>query len=94
MNVGDFSGKLRNYNGEGRWSVEAVQERYREYCATLHIERSRTLSPREHREGDTQWFYPIMEEVIGGIEERTTSRVSLWESISWKKTPASRLALR
>jgi hypothetical protein len=69
MNRLDFLGDVRNYNGEGQWSVAAVQTRYREYCDALHVESSRSLHPKEWREGDVLWIYPIMREVIQGIEE-------------------------
>jgi hypothetical protein len=53
-----YQGDLRNLNGEGRWSVEAVQKRYFDYCAALRVETSRSLAPSEHREGNVQWIYP------------------------------------
>ncbi len=77
MKVADFSGTGRNYNGEGRWSIEAVQERYREYCAALQIKPSRSLTPREYTEGDVRWVYPIMDEVISGIDEGDPACVAL-----------------
>jgi hypothetical protein len=43
----------QDYNGEGRWTVEAVQARYLEYCRE-----------RVHVEGRKQWIYPVMEAVI------------------------------
>jgi hypothetical protein len=69
MNWRDFRGNIRNYNGVGRWSVAAVQIRYREYCDSLHVAKARSLDPKEWREGDILWIYPIMSEVIQGIEE-------------------------
>jgi hypothetical protein len=77
MNREEFSGNLRSYNGEGRWSVEAVRDRYREYCMTFHVEHPRQLSPREHREGDVHWIYPIMDEVIANIDEGDPACVAL-----------------
>jgi hypothetical protein len=77
MDRNDFSGNLRNYNGEGRWSVEMVQERYREYCDALHIEGSHSLTPREHSEGEVRWIYPIMDEVIKGIDESDGGCIAL-----------------
>ena len=77
MNRADFSGNVRNYNGEGNWSVEAVQRRYREYCAAFHVETNRSLAPRETREGDVHWIYPIMDEVILGIEENDVACIAL-----------------
>jgi hypothetical protein len=77
MNREDFSGNVRNYNGDGKWSVEAVQNRYRDYCAAFHVEIHRSLNPSEHSEGDVRWIYPIMNEVIRGIEEDDAACVAL-----------------
>ncbi len=77
MNRDNFSGTLRNYNGEGRWSIESVQDRYREYCAALHVELPRLLTPRDHTEGDVRWIYPIMDEVIEGIDESDPACIAL-----------------
>ncbi len=77
MNPLDFLGNVRNYNGKGSWSVEAVQTRYREYCAAFHVDGSRSLDPKESREGDVLWIYPIMEEVILGIEEGDVACIAL-----------------
>ena len=51
MNRSDFLGNTRDYNGKDKWSVEAVQMRYREYCAALHVEYAkllRTIGVGEH----------------------------------------------
>ena len=77
MNRSDFLGNLRDYNGKGNWTVEAVQRRYREYCAAFHVESHRSLQPYEAKEGDTQWIYPIMDEVIRGIEAGDIARIAL-----------------
>jgi hypothetical protein len=77
VNVRDISGNVRSYNGEGKWSVEAVQTRYRDYCAASHVENYRSLSPLEVREGDVHWIYPIMDEVIRGIEENDVACIAL-----------------
>ena len=77
MNRRDFLGNVRNYNGKGSWSVEAVQTRYREYCAAFHVDSSRSLDPKEAREGDVLWIYPIMSEVIQGIEEGDVACIAL-----------------
>jgi hypothetical protein len=73
----DFIGNIRDYNGKGSWSVEAVQARYREYSATLSAESSRSLKPKEHREGEILWIYPVMDEVIQGIEEGDVACIAL-----------------
>jgi hypothetical protein len=77
MDRRDFLGDIRSYNGKGNWSVEAVQARYREYSATLSVESSRSLKPKEHSEGDMLWIYPIMDEVIRGIEEGDVACIAL-----------------
>lgn len=58
---------IRNYNGSGDWSVEAVQSRYRKHCARLKIQAPRALEPMTQRTADTIWIYPVMEPVIEGI---------------------------
>lgn len=77
MNRFDFLGNVRDYNGTSDWSVEAVQRRYREYCAAYRVERCRALDPREVREGDIRWIYPIMEKVIEGIENGDVACIAL-----------------
>lgn len=77
MKVSDFQGKVRSYNGSGLWSVGSVRKRYQEYCATCHVESSRSLAPKEFTEGDVHWIYPVMEEVIQGIEEGDAACVAL-----------------
>ena len=57
MNRKDFSVNLKDYNGEGRWSVEAVQMRYREYCTIFNVETPRAIKPKEHVNGDVRWVY-------------------------------------
>jgi hypothetical protein len=70
-------GTVRDYNGGGVWSVESVQDRYSAYCARFHIDAQHSLVPREHEEGSVRWIYPIMEEVIRGIEENDSARIAL-----------------
>jgi hypothetical protein len=77
MNRQDFLGNVRNYNGKGIWSVEAVQMRYRGYCAAFHVETGRSIAPKEIRQGDVRWIYPIMDEVIQGIEENDVACIAL-----------------
>ena len=57
---------IHNYNGEGRWTVAAVQTRYLEYCREHGLESSGPPVPREHLEGQKKWVYPVMEVVIHG----------------------------
>ena len=48
---------LIDYNGEGRWSREAILDRYARYAAELGIAH-RDLSPLEHNERGRHWVYP------------------------------------
>jgi hypothetical protein len=56
-----------DYNGEGRWSKAEILTRYSAYAAEAGIE-PRDLSPHEHFERGRRWVYPVMQEVITGIE--------------------------
>jgi hypothetical protein len=59
---------VKDYNGSGRWSIEAVCERYAQYARRFHVAPPRDLSPCEHTEREMKWVYPIMQRVIEGIE--------------------------
>ncbi|MGO0999399.1 hypothetical protein [Lysobacter sp. CA196] len=59
---------IRDYNGKGAWSVEAVQSRYLEHCARLDVQLPRVLQPKTYHRADVTWVYPIMEPVIEGIK--------------------------
>lgn len=58
--------EIHDYNGTGQWSVESILSRYERYAqrAGAHSE----LIPRVRTEGTVNWIYPIMDEVIAGIE--------------------------
>lgn len=60
---------VHNYNGAGRWSVEAVQSRYQRYAHQHGLVSRLDLAPREHVDGDNRWIYPVMDAVIAGIEK-------------------------
>jgi hypothetical protein len=68
MSVREHTTLIRNYNGEGRWTVAAVQVRHSEYCREYGVESSSPPISREHVEGKKRWVYPVMEAVIAGIE--------------------------
>ena len=56
-----------NYNGTGRWSIEAVLERYEQYARHCGLTVHTDLTPREHRAQGHHWIYPVMYGVIDGI---------------------------
>jgi hypothetical protein len=63
--------EITNLNGHGRWSVQAIQERYLEYARQLKVSPTLDLKPREygHPTNGRLWIYPIMDQVIEGIEK-------------------------
>jgi hypothetical protein len=61
--------KVRDYNGEGKWSKDEIIRRYSQYCRELKVRNPIDLSPEEYVEGDVKWTYPVMYKVIAGIEQ-------------------------
>lgn len=68
---------LRDYNGTGKWSASAILERYTELCAVLGVEHPIDLTPVETTQGNTRWVYPVMDEVIEGIERGDSACIAL-----------------
>jgi hypothetical protein len=68
---------IRDYNGEGAWSAESIQGRYRAYARRLGVSEARDLSPLVHSEGDMRWIYPVMDKVIDGIEAHDPACIQL-----------------
>lgn len=64
---GDESLEIIDFNGEDRWSAAEILSRYSAYATEAQV-TPRDLSPKEHREGERRWVYPVMEKVIVGIE--------------------------
>lgn len=60
--------EIIDYNGTGRWSFQAIQERYFEYARSLKVSPLFDLTPRTIEQGQRRWVYPLMDEVIKGIE--------------------------
>ena len=71
------SSNVTDLNGTGEWSLQRVRERYAAYCEQLGLETRHTLQPREHRDGNRSWIYPVMDEVILGIEARDPACIAL-----------------
>jgi hypothetical protein len=59
---------VRDYNGTGAWSRDAILQRYADYARTLGLTELHDLRPREHVEGETCWIYPVMHEIIEAIK--------------------------
>src|SRR5687767_8704633 len=56
-----------DYNGEGQWSRAEILMRYERYARAMKVS-PRDLSPHEHSERSRHWIYPVMDEVIKGID--------------------------
>ncbi|HEY3052921.1 MAG TPA: hypothetical protein VGK04_05965 [Thermoanaerobaculia bacterium] len=56
-----------DYNGDGRWSKDAIIERYGEHARRFGV-AARDLSPAEHHAEGRLWVYPVMDRVIEGVE--------------------------
>jgi len=69
--------EVRDYNGVGAWSRDAVLERYRTYSRDLGSFEPADLRPHEHAEGDVKWIYPVMDSVIPLIERGDPAVVAL-----------------
>ncbi len=61
--------KVRDYNGEGKWSKDEIIRRYTQYCRELTVLNPIDLSPEEHVKGEVKWIYPVMYKIIAGIEQ-------------------------
>ncbi|HPO12315.1 MAG TPA: hypothetical protein PLI09_02640 [Candidatus Hydrogenedentes bacterium] len=59
-----------DFNSEGKWSKDAIRQRYAQYCEREGISSLLDLSPKEsvHKDEHGKWVYPVMDEVIKGIE--------------------------
>lgn len=61
--------KIIDYNGTGRWSLQAIQERYAAYARELNVPAPLGLTPDIHEECGVRRIYPVIEQVIEGIEQ-------------------------
>ena len=68
---------VRDYNGNGRWSREAILQRYKEYSRRVGIGPTADLVPLEHTEGATHWVYPVMFQVIEAIEAGDAAAIQI-----------------
>lgn len=69
--------EIRDYNGTGEWSVESILERYRDYCRQLGTVPDETLAPKRSTQADVTWIYPVMDEIVAGIERGDKSCIMI-----------------
>lgn len=60
--------EIHDFNGEGPWAAEQILARYKAYVRRFEIGEPRDLAPSIHEAGSERWIYPVMEQVIKGIE--------------------------
>jgi hypothetical protein len=68
---------VRDYNGDGEWSVDGVLRRYADYSSQFGVSKLKNLLPKVHTEGPIRWVYPIMDAVIDGIKEDDLACIEL-----------------
>ena len=61
--------KIIDFNGTGRWSLQFVQERYAAYARQLDVTAPLNLVPPRYKGHEVERIYPVMFEVIEGIEQ-------------------------
>lgn len=61
--------EITDFNGTGRWSLRGIQERYAAYARSLKVSPPLGLKPTEHEERSRRWIYPVIFQVIEGIEK-------------------------
>ena len=61
--------EIIDYNGTGKWSAQAIQERYAAYARKLKVSSFFDLTPRTHEYWHRRWIYPVMDKIIEGIEQ-------------------------
>lgn len=61
--------EIIDYNGGGKWSAQAIQDRYIAYATNLKVSPLLDLSPLTSEHSNRRWIYPVMDQVIEGIEQ-------------------------
>ena len=69
--------KIIDYNGDGKWSREAVVQRHAEYARRFKVKEPAALTPLEFEHQGTRWVYPIMHEVVKAIEANDAAAVEI-----------------
>jgi hypothetical protein len=60
--------QVLDYNGAGRWSDDSIRERYRSHSQQLGTLPSDDIKAKNYTQDGVTRIYPIMDEVIAGIE--------------------------
>lgn len=68
--------EVRDYNGEGRWSRDEIERRFRSYAKAFGT-TVKDINPRIYEEGSTTWIYPLIEDAIVGIKQGDRACIEL-----------------
>jgi hypothetical protein len=66
-----------DYNGAGRWTIEAIQKRYRQFVRQFHVTKPIDLQPTEVTSNGVRCIFPLMDRVIEGIKSGDLACVEL-----------------
>jgi len=66
-----------DYNGTGKWSRNAVKERYAGHARRFHVKAHAALIPYESEHEGTRRIYPIMDCVIEAIAANDAAAVEI-----------------
>ena len=69
--------EIRDYNGTGRWSLQSIQQRYANYARQLKVAAPLDLVAMTHEEHEIKWIYPVMFQVVQGIEQGDTACIEI-----------------
>lgn len=69
--------EIVDLNGNGAWSIQAVQQRYLVYSLRHGRRDARGLEVLEHTEGNVRWLYPIIDSVVTGIKASDPACIDL-----------------
>jgi len=69
--------EVHDYNGPGEWSADAIRRRYLEHARRFGQRELRELKSVESGDGDARRVYPLMDDVIAGIEEGDLACIEL-----------------
>jgi hypothetical protein len=68
---------IYDYNGTGRWSLEAILGRYKEHVRRYRVPAPLDLTPFEHTDAGGRRIYPVMFKVIEGIQAGDAACIEL-----------------
>jgi hypothetical protein len=68
---------VTDYNGTGRWSREAIEQRYADYARRFKIASPANIAAHEHEHNGNRWVYPVMSSIIQAIKLNDAAAVEI-----------------